>query len=73
VYNADVKSLLAAIRETKRVTEEVYVTEDCLTPPHSSLNSITGSPCSSISDSLGPQSPLFQDDFSGGKFSLANQ
>jgi hypothetical protein len=61
----DVKSLLAVIRESKQAPEEMSVADECLTPPHSSINSMTGSPCSSISDSLGPQSPLFQDDLSG--------
>ena len=64
-FFSDVKSLLAVIRNNKHaVTEEVLSGDECLTPPHSGLGSVTGSPCSSISDSLGPQSPLFQDDLS---------
>jgi sterol regulatory element-binding transcription factor 1 len=56
---SDVKSLLAAMRDSKPTIDDM---DGCLTPPHSSMNSSTGSPCSSVSDGLGPQSPLFQDD-----------
>jgi len=60
----DVKSLLTAIQDNGVIHDDVAVMDECLTPPHSSLNSSTGSPCSTVTDSQGPQSPLFQEDLS---------
>jgi len=65
LYLSDVKSLLTAIQDNSIVQhDDVAVMDECLTPPHSSLNSSTGSPCSTVTDSQGPQSPLFQEDLS---------
>jgi sterol regulatory element-binding transcription factor 1 len=63
---SDVKSLLAAMHDNKQiVADDLSAMDDCLTPPHSSVDSSTGSPCSSsMSDSMGPPSPLFQDNLS---------
>ena len=64
----DVKSLLAAMHDNKQiVADDISAMDDYPTPPHSSLDSSTGSPCSSsMSDSMGPPSPLFQDNLSPG-------
>jgi len=61
---SDVKSLLSVIQDSSVMHDDVTAMEECLTPPHSSLNSSTGSPCSTVTDSQGPQSPLFQEDLS---------
>jgi len=52
------------MQDTSVTHDDVAVMDACLTPPHSSLNSSTGSPCSTVTDSQGPQSPLFQEDLS---------
>jgi len=64
LYISDVKSLLTVIQDTSMTHDDVAAMDECLTPPHSSLNSSTGSPCSTVTDSQGPQSPLFQEDLS---------
>ena len=63
---SDVKNLLSVIQDNASVTgrDDVAAADECLTPPYSSLNSSTGSPCSTVTDSQGPHSPLFQDDLS---------
>jgi len=61
---SDVKSLLSVIQDSNISHDDVAAMDECLTPPHSSLNSSTGSPCSTVTDSQGPQSPLFQEDLS---------
>jgi len=58
------KNLLTVIRDNAVTHDDVAAMDDCLTPPYSSVNSSTGSPCSTVTDSQGPQSPLFQDDLS---------
>ena len=58
------KNLLTVIRDNAVTHDDMAAMDDCLTPPYSSLNSSTGSPCSTVTDSQGPQSPLFQDDLS---------
>ena len=52
------------MQDTSVTHDDVAAMDECLTPPYSSLNSSTGSPCSTVTDSQGPQSPLFQDDLS---------
>jgi len=64
LHVSDVKSLLTAIHDHGISHDDVAAMDECLTPPHSSLNSSTGSPCSTVTDSQGPQSPLFQEDLS---------
>lgn len=61
---ADVKDLLTVIQDGSVTHDDVTAMDECLTPPHSSFNSSTASPCSTVTDSLGPQSPLFQEDLS---------
>ena len=56
----DTKMLLTTVGDNNVMHDDV----ECLTPPYSSVNSSTGSPCSTVTDSQGPQSPLFQDDLS---------
>jgi len=60
----DVKGLLTVIQDASVTHDDVTAMDECLTPPHSSFNSSTASPCSTVTDSLGPQSPLFQEDLS---------
>jgi len=58
------QALLTAVHDNTVTHDDVAAMDECLTPPYSSVNSSTGSPCSTVTDSQGPQSPLFQDDLS---------
>ena len=62
LWTLDMKTLL--IHDSSMNHDDVAGVDECLTPPYSSVNSSTGSPCSTVTDSQGPQSPLFQDDLS---------
>lgn len=64
LYVSDVKCLLTAIQDSGMSQDNPAGVDECLTPPYSSLNSSTASPCSTVTDSQGPQSPLFQEDLS---------